>query len=318
MREPVRNAIVITFDDGFLDNWIWAYPLLKKYGFKATIFVSSEFVDLKNGVRPNLDDHEQGRTSLEEITRWGYLSWEEMKLMEASGLIDIQAHTMTHTKYFVSDKLVDFHHPGADILYPVGNLFPERKPYSISDVSFEKLLPYGFPLFEERSSVIAKKVTINPKFSDECVDILKNYNFENYAFEDAIEIVSPLYESYKEKGNLIIRRESEEEYLKRIEYEIVGAKKTVEDKLQKKVEFLCWPHGDNDEFVHELALKAGYLLTTKGKANVHKNNASTRIPERMGMNYTSLQKKLKSQFKLKAFADKFPYNLFLHAFRSVK
>ena len=36
----VKNPLVITFDDGYLDNWIWGFPLLKKYGLKATIFVS--------------------------------------------------------------------------------------------------------------------------------------------------------------------------------------------------------------------------------------------------------------------------------------
>jgi hypothetical protein len=309
LRNPVNNALVITFDDGFLDNWSWAFPLLKKYGFKATIFVCPEFVDLKNGVRPNLEDLEQGRGSLEDITRGGYLSWEEMKRMEASGLVDIQAHTMTHTKYFVSDKLVGFHQPGADILYPAGNLFPEQKPYSIVGDNFEKLLPFGFPFFEEQSSVIAKRVTINPEFINECVNVLKKYDFCNYIFEEVLAMVGPLYGAFKEKGNLIIACESEDAYLKRLDYEIVEAKKIIENKLQKKVEFLCWPHGDSNVISHQMAISAEYLATTTG-SNQKIPDSLDRIPKRIGLYHSKHNRflsKLKTQYQINRFLGTFPY-----------
>ena len=41
---PVRKPLVITFDDGYSDNFTWAFPLLKRYTIKATIFVSPAFV----------------------------------------------------------------------------------------------------------------------------------------------------------------------------------------------------------------------------------------------------------------------------------
>ena len=39
-----ENPIVLTFDDGYLDNWVYAYPILKKYEMKGTIFVNPDFV----------------------------------------------------------------------------------------------------------------------------------------------------------------------------------------------------------------------------------------------------------------------------------
>ena len=42
--EKISGSIVITFDDGYSDNYHNAYPLLKKYNFPATIFLISDFV----------------------------------------------------------------------------------------------------------------------------------------------------------------------------------------------------------------------------------------------------------------------------------
>lgn len=255
----------ITFDDGFMDNYIYVYPLLKKYGFCGTIFVNPEFVDTKRSISKNLEDVWHGHASMDEINQWGYLSWEEMKLMQNSGIVDIQSHTLTHTKYFVSDELISFHHPGADSLYPIGNIFPERKPYYINDSSFEKLIPFGTPFFKESSSVIAKKVFINNEFNRNIVELLKDHNWKNEnAQSEAFQKISGFYNSWRDENRIIQNIESQYEYESRLQNEIINSKKIIEKQLDKKVEFLCWPHGDNSEELHQLALDAGYLATTTG------------------------------------------------------
>lgn len=67
------KPILLTFDDGYKDNYTIAYPILKRYKFKATIFVISNFVGDAN-----------------------HLSQKQIKEMMNSGLIDIGAHTKTH------------------------------------------------------------------------------------------------------------------------------------------------------------------------------------------------------------------------------
>jgi peptidoglycan/xylan/chitin deacetylase (PgdA/CDA1 family) len=68
-----RRAVVITIDDGFKSAYTIAYPILQHYGFPATIFVYSDFIGSAGG-----------------------LSWQEMRDMVASHLIDIQPHSKSH------------------------------------------------------------------------------------------------------------------------------------------------------------------------------------------------------------------------------
>lgn len=314
---PVRNPLIITFDDGYADNWIWAYPLLKRYGMKATIFVSPEFTDARSGCYPNLEDYEAGRATPDDLSRWGFLSWDEMIAMEKTGLIDIQSHSLTHTKYFVSDKLVGFHHPGNDAVYAISNMFPEHKPYYISDPGFNTLLPWGYPLFEERASLMARKVEINPEFIDECVRVLKHYDFEAYTFSSAFKTVEPILKSYREKGILVTSVETEEEYTHRVSSELRLSKSIIESRLGKRVDFLCWPHGSNDDFLHRLALDEGYLMTTTGKAVGVSRSDMTRLPDRAVVDISSPRRKMRTIFRMRAFAGKAPDRYLLDAYRRI-
>ncbi|MCK4236494.1 MAG: polysaccharide deacetylase family protein, partial [Candidatus Krumholzibacteria bacterium] len=66
------KPVVLTFDDGYLDNWVYAYPILKKYGHRAVIWMSTDFVDPSTEVRPTLDDPRTGRV---DRVGTGFLSW---------------------------------------------------------------------------------------------------------------------------------------------------------------------------------------------------------------------------------------------------
>ena len=105
------RPVLITFDDGYVDNYTQAYPILKKYNLKATIFVVTGFLS----------------------KRKGYLTWDQLREMEQHG-ISIQSHTVTHAPLpelpdeRIREELVEskkhaereLGHPVEFIAYPTG------------------------------------------------------------------------------------------------------------------------------------------------------------------------------------------------------
>jgi len=95
-REKER-ALAITFDDGFLDNWTIASPLLEKYGFCAIFFIITSRVEpTGNGCRPRMGAGESGKTGFTARR----VNWDELREIERLGLGDVHSHTHSHRHFF--------------------------------------------------------------------------------------------------------------------------------------------------------------------------------------------------------------------------
>lgn len=77
-QKSISKPIWVTFDDGYDDNYLYAYPILKKYNIPATI----------NIVVSKVSDKEGGR----------YLSWNDIKLMKSDNIL-VGSHSYNSHKY---------------------------------------------------------------------------------------------------------------------------------------------------------------------------------------------------------------------------
>lgn len=258
-----EKPVVLTFDDGYLDNYVFAWPIMKRYGHRAVIWVSTDFVDPSERLRPTLDDVLAGRAREEDLPVTGFLSWAEMREMTASGTIEIQSHAVTHTWYPCGPEIVDFHRPrGVDGYEPhpwLGwNRFPARK-YAYMTERPEDEVPPGTPVYRHGKSLAVRRWLEDGSLADLLVGHVARAGgaayFERPGWRAELERVAAGHAG----GG---RMETGEEYRARVLAELVDSKRTIEGALGVPVDFLCWPGGGRNPEALRLAAEAGYLATT--------------------------------------------------------
>jgi peptidoglycan/xylan/chitin deacetylase (PgdA/CDA1 family) len=142
-REPLpQRSVVITFDDGYESVYRHAYPVLRKYGVPATLFVYTDFIGAGDA-----------------------LSWSQLQDLAGSGLVDVQAHSKSHR------NLIERAAGEGDDRYLQGIEQEIRAPRDL----LEKRLPvqvrhYAFPYGDANEAVLdmlvrqryTLAVTVNP------------------------------------------------------------------------------------------------------------------------------------------------------------
>ena len=107
-----QKAVVVTFDDGWLDNYMYAFPVIKKYKINATVFLitnrvenaslkNSKFIPTYSGQNSKLliPTHNESKVLIENSEDWKVvLNWELIKEMSDSGMIEFYSHTKSHAK----------------------------------------------------------------------------------------------------------------------------------------------------------------------------------------------------------------------------
>lgn len=262
-RTLPAKSIMLTFDDGYLDNWVYVFPLAKRYGMKFTVFVNPEFVDPTLFPRLTLEEVWSNRLQMNDLRAKGFLSWEEMRIMLSSGLVDIQSHTLTHTWYFAGPEVIDFHRPELKE-YPwlAWNAKPEQKPfYMARDQS--GLVPWGTPIYENERALICKRYFPAEAVEKEVCEFVEREGGQAFFHKDGwrnrlLEVHCLSMQRY----GADCRYEDDDSHRDRIYGELMRSKEILELKLRKSVDFVCWPGGAYDAQVVSLGKKAGYKAWT--------------------------------------------------------
>jgi peptidoglycan/xylan/chitin deacetylase (PgdA/CDA1 family) len=81
-----EKPVMLTFDDGYYNNYHYGFPLLQKYNHKAVIFMIAEHTDIWSA-------------NFYEDLEAGHFTWEQVREMMSSGLVEFGNHTysMHHT-----------------------------------------------------------------------------------------------------------------------------------------------------------------------------------------------------------------------------
>lgn len=81
-----KKPVMLTFDDGYYNNYVNALPLMKKYNMKMVMSVVGSYSD--NAEAEN-----------DENVYYSYVTWDRIREMSASGLCEIQNHSYNFHSY---------------------------------------------------------------------------------------------------------------------------------------------------------------------------------------------------------------------------
>ena len=79
------KAVLLSFDDGYADFYTQVYPLLRLYRYPAVIALVGAWMDAPAGTSVQYDNR--------PVPREAFLSWEQVREMVASGLVEVASHS---------------------------------------------------------------------------------------------------------------------------------------------------------------------------------------------------------------------------------
>jgi peptidoglycan/xylan/chitin deacetylase (PgdA/CDA1 family) len=103
------KSVLLTFDDGYLDNYVYAHPILQDFGLQGVIFLITGLIGIEGQPRrhagmggnlPACPNHSEAWKLInadhaDEVM----LRWSEVAEMQSAGTFEFHSHTHTHTRW---------------------------------------------------------------------------------------------------------------------------------------------------------------------------------------------------------------------------
>lgn len=273
-----KNSVVLTFDDGRATLWTVAFPLLRRYGFRAISFIVPGCIMDCAPESPTFADYEKKRVPVllllaREQSDEPLCSWQEIREMHESGVIDFQSHTMFHHLTAVSPQIVDFIHPDYDRNFGDFNV----PAYHTKGKShFTRQMPFGTPVYRFEPRTYGKL----QYFDDDalrsiCIQYVARHQGEQ--FFKTKNWRTKLYRVYcaAQRKSTQGSYETPQQQSEAIFDDLLSSKKAIEQHLRgKTVDQLCYPWFLGSPLAVEQSRRAGYRVNYWGALHGRSTNST--------------------------------------------
>jgi len=227
------KAVILTFDDGLEDLYTVAYPLLKSYGFKAVAFIIPEWMG-----------------------RIGIITWNQAAEMHASGVIDIQSHSLSHMSIFTSEEVIDFFR-GPNKTSPPWELPVVRRDGKDRQINLSDL---GAPIFSYASRLSdSKRYFPDQNMEWACIDAVSQCRGKQvFDAKDWRPKLLKIIQQYR-ANNGSGRYEYDDEQENAIKRELTLSRSLIEERLSGKgVRHFAFPWSQIGNVATRLLAECGY------------------------------------------------------------
>ncbi len=267
-----EKSFLLTFDDGYLDNYVYAWPIMKKYGHKGVIFAVAERLNHaqkqcatqtakdRSLARRTFEDVWNGKCSPEELPDVDkriyrdalgfsrrndmFFNWDEARLMEKSGEIAIAGHSMRHGWVFTGPSSSGFARPG-DAL----RTFVQTEPESL----------WGLPNFERGPELSSRAFIPSPALFEAIKELVPQEDAAAavafFNSTDRVAALERLVAGFKDKLGVF---ESREETARRMRGIMEDNQAVLRKELGHGARSFCWPWGNFCEDARKQGQAAGF------------------------------------------------------------
>ncbi|MDR0828110.1 MAG: polysaccharide deacetylase family protein, partial [Desulfovibrio sp.] len=254
-----KKSLLLTFDDGYADNYFYALPILAKYGHKGVCFPVTNRLEAEDKPRASFDAVREGKVSIpphvarpvvqktqDIVVRQDiFLNHGEVRALDASGIFQIGVHGRGHYGVYTGPKYSRFFQPRTQM----------RTFYRTEDNPV-----WGLPEFSVKPGLQFRAFLPNPLMV-EAIKKLVPQEFtaatDFFAHKDGLPSLRALADSFSGK---LGRYETDAERHARMRREIVTGKEELEQILGRKVHTFCWPWGKYCDEAFCMARDAGFKL----------------------------------------------------------
>jgi peptidoglycan/xylan/chitin deacetylase (PgdA/CDA1 family) len=251
-----EKCTMLTFDDGWADNLIWATPILKKYSVKAVLALNTGLTNKNSGEIRNsgtykiVNSKEALGAAVYGRDYASFLTWKEVLEMKKSGVWEIQAHGNSHFGCYGNfDDIRGF--------------YPDKQHWTMEFALGEAPFP-GAPRATFRSILSDRKTGL----SDELKNALRQAKND-----------SARRKLCKNHSTSLKALETPEEFENRVRGDLTACKEAMKENLGASPDCLFWPWGHYSDSSIRLAHECGFkMLFTMEKDAATEKTPAAKIP----------------------------------------